>query len=107
MSIKTSKNKKQLEYITIAIKGGFSARELAWLVIHEKGAYTEEDIIKDVMSIEKYSDIIKVAKEAILSYGYEVNDISVSDNFEGNVDEVVDTVADHIVALSKNVLTKE
>jgi hypothetical protein len=67
MSIKTSKNKKQLEYITIAIKGGFSAHDLAWLVIHDRGAYTDEDITKDVLSIEKYSDIIKFAKAAILS----------------------------------------
>ena len=117
MAIKKSKNKKMLEYISINILGGFSATELAYLVMQGKGTYTFNEVNAVILNITKYSKIQKIAKDTILSYGMETCDIVVNDNFEEknkwdeddpvkyDVDEVVKMVAEHIIMISGNQLT--
>ena len=52
MAIKKSKNKKMLEYISINILGGFSATELAYLIMRGKSTYTFNEVNAEILNIK-------------------------------------------------------
>ena len=69
MAIKKAKNGKMLEFVTIKIKGGFTARELAALAILEC-SYQDDKLQKLLNKKYTYNQIVTLAKEQIEDSGY-------------------------------------
>lgn len=68
MAIKKAKNGQMLEYMTIKIKGGFSAQEIAALALLET-QYNDKKKKKLLSKKMGYQSIINLAKESIIDTG--------------------------------------
>lgn len=97
MAIKKAKNGQMLEFVTINIKNGFSARELAALAILEC-SYQEDKLQKLLNKKYTYNKIVTLAKDQIEDSGYGCVWERYSDS--GHTEEQLETVAKWLSFLS-------
>ena len=65
--IKQSQDKRNLEYLTINIKHGFTAEKIAMLAL--TWVSYDEEKVDELLKSNSYSNIIKLAKEQIIDCG--------------------------------------
>jgi len=65
--IKQSQDKRNLEYLTINIKHGFTAEKIAMLAL--TWVSYDEKKVDELLKSNSYSNIIKLAKEQIIDCG--------------------------------------
>ena len=106
MAIKKAKNGKDLEFLTIKIPNGFTSYELAHYLLVDEGTFDDQSV-NNILAINSYPTLMKKGKAAILSYGLDIPQYQVGENWQGintSLDDALKTVADHIVMSSGNKL---
>ena len=102
--IKQSQDKRNLEYLTINIKYGFTAEKIAMLAL--TWVSHDEKRVDELLKNNSYSNIIKLAKEQIIDCGMSDYCERFSDACEyGNITEYdCEKLSQILVDLSKGQL---